>query len=84
LYFFRIEDAVLEYFKNVVKKNNLEVNMKTLLEPELLHEYIEGWRKKIWDQGFGPILKGANAFKKSNAFSNYEGSDLAVKRVLFW
>jgi len=80
---FQIEDAAVEYFDNVVKKDNLQVNMKTPLELEYLHEYNEGWRRKIWNQGFGPILKGANAFKKSDAFQTYKGSDLVVRRVLF-
>jgi len=38
---------------------------------------------KIWDQGFGLVLKGGNAFRKSNSFANYERSEEAVKRVLF-
>jgi len=82
--FIQIEDAVVEYFDNVVKKDNLQVNMSTPLEPEFLLEYIEGWRRKIWDQAFGPILKGANVFKKSDSFTNYNGLNLAVRRVLFW
>jgi len=73
----------VEYLDNVVKKDSLQVNMKTPLGPEYLLEYIEGWRRRIWNQGFGPILKGANAFKKSNAFQIYEGSNLAVRRVFF-
>jgi len=73
----------VEYFDNVVQKDNLEVNMGTPFRPELLADYVEGWRRKIWDQGFGPILKGANAFKKSDSFTTYKGSNLAVKQVLF-
>jgi len=75
--------VAVEYYDNVVQKDNLQVNMNTPLEPELLTEYVEGWRRKIWDQGFGPILKGASAFKKFDSFATYEGSDLAVKRILF-
>jgi len=79
----QIEEAAVEYFDNVVQKDNLQVNMNIPLESELLPEYVEGWRRKIWDQGFGPILKGTNAFKKSDSFMTYEGSDLDIKRVLF-
>jgi len=79
----QIEEAAMEYFDNVVQKDNLQVNMKIPHEPKLLLEYVEGWRRKIWDQGFGPILKGANVFKKSDSFTTYEGSDLVVKRILF-
>jgi len=66
--FIQIEEAAVEYFDKVVKKDNLQVDMKTPFEPEVFLEYIKGWRKKIWDQGFGPILKGATTLKKSDAF----------------
>ncbi len=75
--FNQIEDAAVEYFENVVKQDNLQISMATPLELDTLPQYIEGWRQKIWDQAFGPILKGANAFKKSDSFQSYDGSDLA-------
>jgi len=53
--FIQIEDDAMEYFDNIVKKDNVLVNMSTPLEPEFLPEYIKGWRRKIWDQAFGPI-----------------------------
>jgi len=81
--FIKIEDVVVENFDYVVKKDKLQVNMKTPLELELLPKNIEGWRRNIWDQGFGPILKGVNAFKKFDSFMTYEGSNLVVKRALF-
>ncbi len=73
----------MEYFDNVIKKDNININMAAPLEPETLPKYIEGWRRKIWKQGFGHVLKGANAFKKSDYFMSYDGSDLVVKRVIF-
>lgn len=79
----QIEDGAVEHFENVAQKDNLHINMAAPLEPETLAEYIEGWRRKIWDTGFGPALKGANAFKKSDSFLNYDGSKLVVRRVLF-
>jgi hypothetical protein len=66
-----------------VKKDNIDINMNTPLEPETLPEYLEGWRRKIWDQGFGPALKGGSHFKKSDSFASFDGSMLAVKRVLY-
>jgi len=83
MFFIQIEEAAVEYFDNIVKKDNLQVNIANPLEPEFLAEYIEGWRRKIWNQAFGPVLKGMNAFKKSDSFTNYDGSELVVKRVLF-
>ena len=57
--------------------------MNVPLKPETLPEYLEGWRRKIWDQGFLAHLRGAKYFKKSNNFGTYEGSQQAVRRVLF-
>ena len=79
----QIEEVAVEYFDNVIKKDNININMAAPLEPETLPEYIEGWRRKIREQGFGPVLKGANAFKKSDSFLSYDGSDLVVTRVIF-
>ena len=78
-----MEDAAIEYFDGVVKKDNIDINMHTPLEPESLTEYIEGWRRKIWDHGFGPALKGGGHFKKSDSFMNSEGAKQIVRRVLF-
>lgn len=68
----------------MVKKDNLNINMNARLEPKTLVEYVERWRRMIWNQAFGPTLKGSNAFKKSYLFNNFDGSKDAVKRVLFW
>jgi len=76
-------EGAVEYFDSVVSKDCIQVNLNTLLEPMTLAEYIEEWRRRIWEQGFGPFLKGGKGFKKSDMFSNVEGSDLAVRRILF-
>ena len=55
------QNVAVEYFNNVVQKDPFEINMSIRLEPKTLAEYIEGWRRQIWDEGFGPILKGENA-----------------------
>jgi hypothetical protein len=73
----------VEFFEDVVRKDGLEINMNTEPTAETLAEYIEGWRIKLWDQAFGPTLKGGVGFKKSDNFSTYEGSEEAVKRVIF-
>lgn len=65
------------------KDDNLNINMESPLSPEFLNEYIEGWRRKLWDQAFGPTLKGQFPFKKSDSFLNYDGADQAVRRAIF-
>ena len=83
LFILQIEDGAVKYFEGVIRQDNIIVNYKVPEQPEYLAEYVEGWRRKIWDQGFGPYFKGANYFKKGDSFMNYEGSNLAVRRVLF-
>ncbi len=73
----------MQYFEEVVKQDSIKIDMKVSLQPETLPEYLEGWRRKIWDQGFMAHLRGANYFKKSDNFNLYEGSQQAVRRVLF-
>jgi len=41
-------------------------------------EYLEGWRMKIWDQGFLSSLREANYFKKNDNFGTFEGSKEAI------
>jgi len=74
----------VDYFEGVVREDSINIDMKVPLQPDTLSEYIEGWRRKIWDQGFLAHLRGANYFKKSDNFTTFEGSKLAVRRVLFW
>ncbi len=79
----QIEDAAVEYFEGVVKDDNIPINMEVPQKPELLVDYIDGWRMKIWEQGYSGILKGATYFKKGDSFHSTEGSSQAVRRVLF-
>lgn len=67
----------------VVKKDKIPINMNVPLQPEHLSAYVEGWRRKIWDHGFGPTFKGPNHFKKIDVFKTFEGSEQAVRRVIF-
>jgi len=76
-----IEDGAIEYFNIVVKKDQLEINIAALLQQEILPKYIEVGRRKIFYQGFGPILK--RAFKKSDFFINFEEKDKVIQRVVF-
>jgi hypothetical protein len=81
--FLKIEDAAVDYFEGVVRDDNIMINMDTPQHPEHLTDYVERWRKKIWEQGFMSHLKGANYFKKGDSFMHFEGSTHAVRRVLF-
>ena len=67
----------------MVQQDNIVIDMNVPLKPETLPEYLDGWRRKIWDQGFLAHLRRAKYFKKSNNFGTYEGSQQAVRRVLF-
>lgn len=83
--FLQIEDGVVDLFEGTVRSDNITIDytVNSPNQPELLVEYIEGWRRKIWDHGFGPYLKGTSYFKKGDSFGNYEGSTQAIRRVLF-
>jgi hypothetical protein len=82
-FFLKIEDAAVDYFEGVVRDDNIMINMDTPQRPEHLSDYVESWRRKIWEQGFMSHLKGANYFKKGDSFMQFEGSSHAVRRVLF-
>jgi len=82
-FIWKIEDAALEYFEGIVKDDNITINMEVPQKLETLQDYLEGWRTKIWEQGFSSQLKGASYFKKSDSFMHTEGSNQAVRRFLF-
>lgn len=79
----QLEDAVVKLFESMVKGDNIPINMTIPQEPQTLTEYVEGWRLKIWDQGFLSILRGANPFKKNDNFGSFEGSKEVARRVVF-
>jgi len=79
----KIEDATVGYFEGVVRDYNIKINMDVLQQLEYLADSVEGWRRKIWDQGFMAHLKGANYFKKGDSFVNFEGSAYAVRMSSF-
>ena len=79
----QIEDAAVEYFDSVVKDDNITVNYNIPEQPQYLTEYIEGWRRKIWDHGFPNYFKGHNYFKKGDSFEAHKGSKAGVRRVIY-
>ena len=84
--FFQVEDATIEYFDGVVKQDNIIIinyDVNASQQPQYLAEYIEGWRRTIWDHGFMNYFKGQKYFKKGDSFMAHEGAAAAVRRVVF-
>ena len=79
----QLEESAVLMFDNVCKRDNILVNMDTPAEPRTLQEYLEDWRMKLWDTAYTSIFKGADAFKKSDAFKDFKGSYLAVQRLIY-
>ena len=67
----------------MVRDDNITVNYNIPEQPQYLAEYIEGWRRKIWNHGFPNYFKGHNYFKKGDSFEAHEGSKAAVHRVIY-
>jgi len=49
---------------NIIRSDNITINMSILSEPESLKEYVEGWRMKLWDIAYTGVFKEVDAFKK--------------------
>jgi hypothetical protein len=60
------------------------MNYKVIQQLEYVADYMEGWKRNIWDRGFLSILRIANYFKKGDFFMNYNGSQQEVGRIHFW
>ncbi len=73
----------MESFEDIVRADSIRISMDSPLEPLSLIEFIEEWRIRLWDHAFLSYFKGHDHFKKSEDFSLFKGSDLAVKRVIF-
>ena len=79
----QIEEAAVGLFKSVLRDDNITVNYNIPEQPQYLAEYIEGWRRQIWDHGYPNYFKGHNYFKKGDSFEAHEGSKAAVRRVIY-
>ena len=82
-YVLQIEDSAVQYFESVVGDDNITVNYDISKQPQYLAEYIEGWRRQIWDLGFPNYFKGHNYFKKGDSFQAHEGSKATVRKVIY-
>ncbi len=83
LHTLQIEENAVESFEDIVRAVNICISMDSSLEPLSLSAFIEEWRIRLWDHVFLTYFKGHDHFKKSEGFSAFKGSDLAVKRVIF-
>lgn len=79
----QIEERATELFESIIRSDNIPINMDVPTKPQTLLEYMEGWRMKLWDQAYTGVFKGADAYKKSDSFKDFRGSEHAVKRVIF-
>jgi hypothetical protein len=48
-------------------------------------DYVESWRIQLWDKAFIPFLgsKDKKDYNKKSKFSDFPGTDMAVKRVVY-
>ncbi len=79
----QIEENAVESFEDIVRADNIPITMDSPLDPLPLSAFIEEWRIRLWDHAFVTYFKRHDHFKKSEDFSSFKGSDLAVKRVIF-
>lgn len=70
-------------FDDILRQDRIPIDMESPLEPMTLSAYIEDCRMKLWDHAFASIFRGRDAFKKSDDFVSFKGTDLVVRRVLF-
>jgi len=70
-------------FDNIIRSDNIPVNMSIPSELESLKEYVEGWRMKLWDIAYTDMFKEVDAFKKSDNFKDYKGAMLAGHRLIY-
>ena len=82
-YVMQIEEGTVLLFESVLRDDNITVNYSIPQQPQYLVEYIEGWRRQIWDHGYPNYFKGHNYFKKGDSFEAHEGSKAAIRRVVY-
>ncbi len=70
-------------YDDIIKSDNIPIDMSGPSPPQTLVVYIETWRLKLWDMAFTGMFKGADTFKKSDNFKEFKGAMLAVKRVIY-
>ena len=66
-----------------MRDDNITVDYNIPARPQYLAEYIEGWRRQIWEHGFPNYFRGHNYFKKGDSFQAHKGSKATVRRVMY-
>ena len=79
----QLEEMAVKEFNSIVEGNNITIVMTGEEEPDSLEDYLEKWRILLWDKAYKPFFIGQKGFLKSTVFSTYEGSELAMKRLLY-
>jgi len=59
----QLEEVAIEMFNNIVRLDNIPINMFVLTEPKLLVEYIGGWKMKLKDMAYMRMSKKGNLSK---------------------
>jgi hypothetical protein len=49
----------------------------------MIGPYVETWRIVLWDHAFWWLFKKDSSYSKSTPFKEQEGTDVAVKRILY-
>ena len=81
---YRISKQACIIFYKTMRQNRLPINMSVASERMLLPAYIEDCRMKLWDRVFYTYFRGHDSLKKGHDFVGFNGSDLVVRRVLFY
>lgn len=79
-----MQESSAEQFEKTVKDDSIPVVYSTLDDSPLdVHQYVEVWRVRIWENGFAYMFRGKDSYSKTKPFKDHKQCDLAVRRVLF-
>ena len=84
IFFPQLSDQASIIFDETVHHDRLVINFEVPSDPLSLVAYIEHCRMKLWDNAFPTFFRGQDAFNKTHDFEGFNGTDLIVRRVLFW
>ena len=80
----QLQETSVKQFEKTVEEDSIPIVISMFDDSPLeLHQYVEVWRVRIWDNGFAQMFRGKDSFSKTKSFKDHKHSDLAVKRVLF-
>lgn len=68
---------------SIIKSENIEVHWSANDELDTIGDYVETWRIVLWDHAFWWLFKKISSYTRSKAFKDQEGTDVAIKRLLY-